>query len=516
MEQAATGESKFGGIPVDASVQTPAQIPAIPVGESGLAAQFETGRFTPEVSAKLAEAERESLAAQPMGTAALGMQEIGKSEKFDDDMAWKSVISHAVSSTPKSAVQFIGDMITPLLHPVQTTQALWKLGEGIGEKMIPGEQENEQMVDDLVQVFKDRYGGIENFKQTLANDPVGVAADISGVLVPAGTTVKGAATAGKASRLAKIAEGASRLGKAVDPLAATTKATKAIATKLIPEELPSELYQSAAKFSTTIPEADRALLAKTALDNNIMPTAKGLEKTRAKINDFNDQITKKIDAATDAGERIPVRSLFEDFRTLKRQISGEPITRKRQIERVAKELGTHFKQLGKKDLTPAEAQALKQAIYEETENFYSKVKNSPARIEAKQAVARSAKQNLEKLFPEIKNLNKQEGALIELRKQLEKSASRISNRDLLGIGVPIKGGAGGAVAGTPGMAFGAAIGLLDTPQVKAKLAIVANRLKKKGVVLSEDSLMRQIIEGAPPTASLRPAGVIERTTEEQQ
>ncbi|MCK5614459.1 hypothetical protein KAR91_72010, partial [Candidatus Pacearchaeota archaeon] len=90
-----------------------------------------------------------------------------------------------------------------------------------------------------------------------------------------------------------------------------------------------------------------------------------------------------------------------------------------------------------------------------------------------------------------------DGSLIALRKEIEKSASRISNRDMAGIGVPIKGGAGGVVGGKLGMAIGLGIGLLDTPTIKAKLAIVANSLKKKGVVLADDSLLKQYLEIAP-------------------
>jgi len=430
--------------------------------------------------------------------------EPGVNPDFIKPQSWKSVMSQAVENTPKSAGQFITDIFTPFLHPVETAKALGSLGVGLGSKLIPGKQDNEQIVDDLVEAMKERYGGYIEFQKTIAEDPVGAVADLASMLVP------GSAVAAKIPKVSKVAEVAGKIGKAIEPVGAVAKTAKAVAGKLIPKDAPSSWYQGAAKFSTTIPEAARSKLAQTALDEGIMPTLAGLDKARDKINKFNDRITTLIDTATDAGEKIPVNKLFKEFTDLKNVMSSEPITRRKQISRVAKEISSNFKRLKKKDITPQEAQKLKQAIYKETEGFYSSVKNSPAKIEAKHAVARAAKEGIEDIFPEIKELNKKEGALIELKKQLEKSASRISNRDLIGIGIPIKGGAGGAIGGPAGMGAGLILGLFDTPQVKAKLAIVANRLKKQGVVISKDSMITKILDTTHPAITLRQAGKLSK------
>ena len=97
------------------------------------------------------------------------------------------------------------------------------------------------------------------------------------------------------------------------------------------------------------------------------------------------------------------------------------------------------------------------------------------------AVARSAKEALEEIIPQIKQLNATEGALIDLQTHIERASARITNRDLLGIGMPIKGTMGGVVGGYPGATAGLALGLLDTPIVKSKIAIVLNRLRKHGI-----------------------------------
>ena len=56
-------------------------------------------------------------------------------------------------------------------------------------------------------------------------------------------------------------------------------------------------------------------------------------------------------------------------------------------------------------LTPKEVQALKQNIYRDTQSLYSKASQAPIKGRAKQSIARSAKESLELIHPEIKNLN---------------------------------------------------------------------------------------------------------------
>lgn len=418
-------------------------------------------------------------------------------EEYIRPMPLKKVVSQAIKSTPRSAKEFVEDLISPFLHPKETAEAMAKLAKGVGQKLIPGTQEDEEIVDNMMEALNERYGGVENVKRTIARDPVGFVADISSILVPTGavTRVAGVTKAGKVI---------SRVGEVLEPTTVVRKITKEVVRKVIPEEMPTKLYQSAAKFTTTLPEKKRKAIAQTALDERIMPTLKGLDTLRDKVNTINSEITEMIDASVKRGEKIPIKALFTGLKELRKEkiLTGEPLIYRRAIDNIAKQISIANKKIGREALTPMDVQKLKKNLYKETETLYSKTTQKPIKGETKQIIAKAAKESLEKIFPEIKNLNIREGSLIELRKQLEKSASRISNRDLLGIGVPIKGGAGGAVAGFPGLVGGAVLGLFDTPQVKAKLAIVTNSLKRKGVVLPEDSLMRQILEIAPGATAI--------------
>ena len=104
---------------------------------------------------------------------------------------------------------------------------------------------------------------------------------------------------------------------------------------------------------------------------------------------------------------------------------------------------------------------------------------------------------LEDIIPEIKQLNKNEGALIELWNALESKANRITNRDLIGIGMPVKMGTGagvgymfaGETGGKIGTKLGFLLGVFDTPQVKSKIALVLSKLKEKGIRVKPSTAM---------------------------
>ena len=137
--------------------------------------------------------------------------------------------------------------------------------------------------------------------------------------------------------------------------------------------------------------------------------------------------------------------------------------------------------IGRKLLTPRQAQNLKVRLHQELDKFYDQIINRPIAGVAKAKIASEARSFLEEIIPEIKQINSREGSLIELKKAIEKSAGRITNRDLIGIGVPIKTITGTVADGTFGGAAGLTLGILDTPAVKARLAMTLKTMKRDGI-----------------------------------
>lgn len=413
------------------------------------------------------------------------------------------VAKEAQQNIIPSAVNMVEDTVNAVKNYKDTAKGLYKLGSGLVQNQIDGVQGNEKYAVAAGDFYRNRYGTADGFREAITKDPVGVLSDFAfGV----GSVAKGAKLIGKVGKVEDVVNAANKgisLANKIDPLAGTVNAVSKGGAKLFGDK-PNSMYQGAAKFSTTMPEKERAAITKTALDDGIMPTQKGVDAVRANIDDLNNQITTIIDDAVSNGKDIEINSLFkylDDVRGdayLPQQIKA--------VDNIEKGIKQVFANRGKrKTLTAKEAQRLKQKIYKDVETQYGK-NSVPAKTEAQKQVARAAKEEIEKLHPEIKGLNAKEGAYLKLLDALEKSASRIANRDGIGIGVPIKTGAGAAVGGEVGATIGAIQGVLDSPLVKSRLAIILNGMQKgkfKMGAAAERGAVRE-------TAELQRRGVLEQ------
>lgn len=110
-------------------------------------------------------------------------------------------------------------------QPMETAESFAKVGAGILEKAgLKESAGNEQYADAVGRFFADRYGGIENIKRTLAEDPVGIAADFSTLL-----TAGGGLAARAPGLVGKIGRATSATGSMVDPISAVTRPAAAAA-----------------------------------------------------------------------------------------------------------------------------------------------------------------------------------------------------------------------------------------------------------------------------------------------
>lgn len=163
--------------------------------------------------------------------AAGGQWEVA-AEKPAVPLAMADVAKGALTNAPASAVKFAQDMIHPVLHPIETATAIKNVGHGVLQKTgIMSGEENIPSADAVGKFFKDRYGSLEAAKKSLAEDPVGVAADLSMLLTG------GAALPARAGGMVgKVGQAVGAAGRAVDPLTAVgtaVKGTGAVASELI-------------------------------------------------------------------------------------------------------------------------------------------------------------------------------------------------------------------------------------------------------------------------------------------
>lgn len=209
--------------------------------------------------------------AQPLGPSGNPMGESGQSRGMSTEEFESAVPKRSGMQVAKEAAQNFIPSVGGVLydtahglyqmgrHPIDTYENFRDLGHGILQKTgVMSGDEHVKNVDALTQHFADKYGGMENFKNTLATDPASVLADASlaltggGALLRApaaisratasispavqasinaaratGATVNAAPQAGRvASALEKTGELASKVGNAIDPLQAVIAPVK--------------------------------------------------------------------------------------------------------------------------------------------------------------------------------------------------------------------------------------------------------------------------------------------------
>jgi len=382
-----------------------------------------------------------------------------------------------ISNVPESAAEFGVNVVTPFLHPIDTAKSVYNLGVGAAQKLIPGEQGKEQYADAMGKFISDRYGSVESFKETAKSDPVGLLADISMVL-----TGGGAAAARAPGIVGKFGRGLQKVGKATEPLNLAKGASKLAASKLVSKIDPVGLYESSAKFSTTIPKGRRRSMAETALKHKILPTDAGVDKLQAITDSFSSKVDGLISEATKAGKTIPKGAIFKHITALRKELGGAKIGASknlRQVNKAVKELDIQLKKTGNKRLTPDELQTLKQSAYDDVSYEATRLRSQSGTEAATKAIAKGAKEAIENIA-DVKDLNRELGDLLGLKKPLSKAAGRIENRNVVSIDAPIKIAAGQAAGGPAGAALGTGLAILEHPKIKARLAIAIKKIQDSG------------------------------------
>ena len=140
------------------------------------------------------------------------------------ERSWGDVGVSAVKNLPSSAYEFGKGLYSAVTNPVETVKGLGTVAKGAAQNLLPealvgSAPEAQAAASKLADFYKQRYGSMEGFKEALATDPVGILADASTVFTGGGAAV------GKLPMMAKAGQVVSKVGSAVDPLAAALRAT---------------------------------------------------------------------------------------------------------------------------------------------------------------------------------------------------------------------------------------------------------------------------------------------------
>lgn len=423
-----------------------------------------------------------------------------KTGNYDDGFSAIDMIKNI----PGSAANAAKGIINTVAHPIETAKGVGKLASGalykanqmleentpeslsFMAKPITGDavlgEENAGHVDAAKQAILNRYGSIEAFKRTLETDPVGVAFDISAIVAPF----------------------SQKASAAINPINATINTGKYALGKAIPKGSPAKMYESVAKFSTTLPKAKRDAMIKTALKNKIMPTHAGVDKLDDLITGLNSKIDDLITTAEKSGKSVPRSAVYRHLKALRRDKGGARLDAPgdlQAINKVIRDFELHMKRLGKENLSPKELQKLKVDAYKSINWDAKRMTGAPIKEDTYKAVARGAKDSIEDLSPNVKGVNQELGALYELKPALQRSANRIENRNSIPIDAPLQIAAGSSAIGGAGAAAGTISSVLGLPKFKAFRALL-----KQGLI--DDAKLSQFLKNNPNISMAEVAAVI--------
>ena len=170
------------------------------------------------------------------------------------------VPGQAISNVPASAKRFAGGLYEAVTSPIQTAKGVLDIGAGALQKVLPESAVNFinqfegnpaaatraiEAANAAGGLIKDRYGSYEDIKRTLAEDPVGAAADLSTLL-----TGGSMATARMAPGVSKTLQAAS---VATNPLSVVTKPAQAVLAakeRVLPSQLSKQQELNAVRDAT--------------------------------------------------------------------------------------------------------------------------------------------------------------------------------------------------------------------------------------------------------------------------
>ncbi len=426
------------------------------------------------------------------------------------DKGFSSV--NMVRNIPKSFKELADGTFQAVSHPVDTSQNLGSIFVGYGEKIrdainnkIPQDNKLMDISNMMFQLYRglantalgkdldatnspnaeaftkamvDRWGSKENALNTLENDPVGGVLDIVSVF-----------TGG----------------------AAIVNTAKKAISKMIPAEMPTKMYESAAKFSTT--RKDSGANTKALMEERIPLTRNGSTKLKEVIISINNEIDKILTNSPNAETRIPSKFVFNRIQGLKNKLLNtvEGVKDRKIIDKIVEGYLDEIKATGQTTMTLKELHEWKKKTYGKVTDWApGKGNKVKVKDETFKELAKGAKETIEAMEPKTRALNNRQAPLLDIREGLERAIGRIENRDLIGMGDLIKmgvGGGGGASLGTLvgasgagggiGTGIGALAAALGRPTVKSRIATELHHLQKGKPAIPDEILINAMMAVSP-------------------
>lgn len=366
--------------------------------------------------------------------------------------------------------------------------------------------------------YKDRYGGVDNIKKSLYEDPTGVALDAATVLSGAGGLVKGAGTLSKSARIAQIGRGLETAGEVVNPLTYAGKAS-GVATK--PLSKASDWF---AKQAESLPTRGMGNPMKIKDVKSVSPMP--VDELFNKYSTWDrspESFQAGIDAAMVKGKELAKGATA----------SGSKV----DLLKALKSIDDEISQLAQKAKTSDKAAAMvdelmrrrKMLVDSVSQNGYTPLKVDPSKItEIKQnfqsdvpstqfgqpmsemnkaagtkKAYRSLISGIEEAVPGTKNLGREESALIKLKEIADNQVARQSAKQNINLQRLGGAGLGGLIGGVPGAIQGYVLEQLANSPQFLQLMTKGTRAASK-VKLPKTNIFSKLVKGAQINRMVNP------------
>jgi hypothetical protein len=171
---------------------------------------------TYRIEGQIYEAETPDEAYAKHNQATKGAPAAPRAEK---GMGTGQMLAQAMVNFPRSAYELGKSTFEAVTSPIETGKAVVDLGNSVLGKMGVTDA-SPKLADRVGKFYTNRYGGVENAKETFATDPAGFLADAATILTGGGAAVR------QIPGAAKVGKAVERAGAAIDPLNVATKAVK--------------------------------------------------------------------------------------------------------------------------------------------------------------------------------------------------------------------------------------------------------------------------------------------------
>jgi len=347
----------------------------------------------------------------------------------------------AAKNIPSSVANVVSGLAQTISHPIDTAKLLHKGYRGAIQNVLTsgrinpyeGMEEDKRIADSIGQHYKEKFGGLENIRNTAINDPVGLMADIAGVGSLGGSVLRLAG----AEKAAKVAQ---NISSSIDPISQSIKTTtssikpfyKAVVGKTsgVGPNVVEQQLRGSPEFKSAMDSMGNKVKRSVGRGGEFNSEYNIVENTQDALVNLKqirgDAYRSKLENLTKAKEEIPIDDIKTaadgwlkrfnitetsdglDFKFSKLRTNPQAMAEVKTIYETIVDWST------KKRLTPLQLDELKQTI----DGAYSSTSQSRAMV---QSLKKSVHDKVVSAVPDYAEMTKDYAKATEIIKNIERS-----------------------------------------------------------------------------------------------